>query len=72
MNEEKRAVVAIERAELVELYQLLLAQGSPMSRRIIGLMDRIEKTLYRHLSIEEIEGIAALDPDSVEELAKKL
>ena len=62
----------VDRVELLELYRLLCGGQNELGVGLLRLLSRIEHYLYERLSIEEIEGIGEISPESVEALSKKL
>lgn len=62
----------IRSGEMIPLYRLLLTHQETLSPALCGLLTRIERRLYEHLSIEEIESIDGLSDSAVEALSKKL
>ena len=63
---------AVDPVELLELYRLLSGRQNELGVGLLRLLSRIEHYLYERLSIEEIEAIVEIGPESVEALSKKL
>jgi hypothetical protein len=51
--------VALSEKEEEELYVLLKARETDLEEPLQGLLQRIEKSLFERLTIEEIEDLAA-------------
>ncbi len=45
-------------AEIEELFAFLKAREDALSGRLIGLLGRVEKSLYGRLTVEEIEELS--------------
>ena len=71
MTDDQVGGFALKPGEIIELYRIL-KQNEELESRLVGLVDRIERNLYEHLSIEELESISSLDRQAVEALSKKL
>jgi hypothetical protein len=50
--------IALSDAEIEELYALLTSKEQALSGRLIGLLGRLEKSLYARLTVEEIEALS--------------
>ena len=53
--------VEIDQDEVVSLYRLMKRQESDLDNRLLRLLTRIERMLYKTLSIAEIEGLSEND-----------
>jgi hypothetical protein len=51
--------VVLSEKEVEELYVLLRPRETELDEALQGLLQRIEKSLFERLTIEEIEGLAA-------------
>jgi hypothetical protein len=51
--------VALTEKEEEDLYVLLKPRETDLEEPLLGLLQRIEKSLFERLTIEEIEGLAA-------------
>ena len=72
MIEDSVSVFELKPSEIIELYRVLKQSEGDIGARLVGLVDRIERSLYERLSIEELESISSLDRQAVEALSKKL
>jgi hypothetical protein len=50
--------IALSDAEIEELFTLLKPMEQTLSSRLMGLLVRLEKSLYARLTVEEIEALS--------------
>ena len=52
-------MLEINQEELLSLYRLLKKQEREIEDCLVGLLTKIERILYKTLSIEELEGLSS-------------
>lgn len=65
-------MVEIQKSEIVPLYLCLKNLERELDPRLLTVLDRLEKFLYQHLSVEEIENLPELYRCNVDVLDEKV
>ncbi len=61
-------MITLSKTELIKVYLLLKKNEKEIDNILYSLQNRIERALYNHLSIEEIENISNLSQKDIDVL----
>ena len=65
-------MIPLDVKEIVPLYLSLSSFGGTLEPRLVPLLTRLERYLYEHLTVEEMERLPELYAHNVDVLEKKL